>query len=102
MTAGEAQPLLDEGAAVLAAVESYIKRSEDRASYRQKHRRSVSGGHKAQLTALLVTLDALRDRLRAILGPDAEELRAEFERLSAEMARLEETWTSVSEPPSFS
>jgi hypothetical protein len=97
----EGEGLLDEGRLVLAAVESYIKRSEDRAGYRREHGRDLSKAHKAQLTALLGRLDALRDRLKAILGPDAEELRAQFERLSTELGHLEETsWTLASEPPS--
>lgn len=89
MTASEG--LLDQGAAVLAAVESYIKRSEDRAAYRREHGRALSAQHKAQLAALVARLDGLRERLTAILepAPTGEELRRAFEAACARLAGLE-------------
>jgi hypothetical protein len=89
MTNPESESLLDQGAAILASLDAYVNRSEDRAAYRQEHGRSLSVGHKGQLAALLAALSSLRSRLTGILtpAPDPEELRQSFERTCA---RLEE------------
>ena len=84
----ESASLLGQGAAVVAAVESYLTRSEDRLLFRQQHNRALSKAHRDALSELAKELGALQGRLTAILEPtpDLEELRAQFE---AACARLE-------------
>ena len=90
MTEGES--LVDRVRGVLVDVEGVVKASEARLAYRREHGRSLSAAHKGQLTALLVALDGLRERLQAVLEPpppDPAELRGDFERACANLDRLE-------------
>jgi molecular chaperone GrpE (heat shock protein) len=81
------ETLADEVARVVAEAEALVQKSEDRAGFRREHGRDLSKAHKEALGELVTALDTLRDRLRAILGPDPKELKAEFE---AAVKRLEE------------
>ena len=81
--------LFDEGAAALAAVEAFIKRSEDRLAYRRERGRDLSKAHQRQLRELGERLDVMRERLAALLGPDPEELLAQFRDLEEKLDRLE-------------
>jgi len=84
--------LLEEGAALVAALEAYVKRSEDRLAYRKERGRELSKQHRQQLEGVLAAVDALRGRLKAILEPlpDAEELLARFQDLRGRVAGLAE------------
>ena len=68
--------LLEQGADVLAVLECYVERSEQRRDYRELHGRKLSQVHVAQLADL-------RQRLDMIIDPpaSAEALRREFEEL---------------------
>ena len=86
----ETQGLLKQGADVLAALDAFIRRSEERLEYRQEHGRTLSKAHRQQLTALRERFDALSGRLEAVLEPppDGEALKAEFEGLRERLEGL--------------
>jgi hypothetical protein len=75
--------------ALLADAEAALAESEARLAYRREHGRELSQAHKAALASLLPALDALRGRLAALVGPDIEALRREFEELTQRLG-LEE------------
>lgn len=84
--------LFEDGVQALAAVDAYIKRSEERLAYRQKTGRGLSKAHQRQLRELAERLDALRQRLDALLEPvpDVEELRRRFQALAARIGKGDE------------
>lgn len=86
--------LFEDGAQALAAVDAYIKRSEERLAYRQKAGRGLSKAHQKQLRELGQRLDALRERLESLLRPpeaesDPKQLLADFRALEAQLDSLE-------------
>jgi len=68
--------------ALVADVEAVLAESERRLAYRREHGRDLSQAHKEALAELLPVLDALRRSLGALVGPDIEALRREFEELT--------------------
>jgi len=77
--------------AILASLDAYLGRSEDRLAYRQQHGRTLSQAHREALSGLAQALSALRERIQAILEPppDPEELRADFEAACARLEQME-------------
>lgn len=76
--------LLEMGADVLAVLERYIERSEQRRDYRQDHGRGLSKQH-------IVQLEEIRLRLDNIIAPapDVAELKAEFDKLSEQLEAID-------------
>jgi len=85
MTGAETTTLQDEGATVLAALETYIARCEDRLAYRREHGRQLSKAHLDALGELGQRLNTLRERLDAIVGPDVAKLYEEFKELRRQL-----------------
>jgi hypothetical protein len=76
--------LLEQGADVLAAVDAYVSRSEQRQSYREEHNRTLSKAHRQQLEGLRERLDRIIDP-----APDTATLRAEFDGLCERLEAIE-------------
>jgi len=74
---------------LVADAQATLKETEDRLAYRREARRELSATHKEACRELQGALQALADRLAALLAPpvDVEGLRREYEALRV---RLEE------------
>jgi hypothetical protein len=81
--------LADRVRAVAVQAEALTRESEDRLAYRRAHGRELSAAHVEALHRLQGSLQALAERVAALLAPpiDVEALRAQYEGLCG---RLEE------------
>jgi hypothetical protein len=85
----ETESLAERVRALVADAEAALAESERRVAFRRQHGRDLSKAHSQALADLLPALDGLRGRLAALVGPDIEALRREFEELTQRLG-LEE------------
>lgn len=76
--------LLEQGADVLAVLECYVERSEQRRDYRELHGRKLSQVHVAQLADLRQRIDMIVDP-----APDMAKMKADFDKLCEQLEGLE-------------